>query len=352
MPKGMICFILMLSGLSARAQECPTPHQGVRISATGDILVHKALYEIAVQSSDRFRGLWGPLLPVLKKADFTVGNLEGPVAPGVNSRGRYVGDVGFVYDDDVYSGTNFVFNFHPYLIQDLAAGGFDLLTTANNHSMDRRSLGADLTIDELERAGMDFVGSRRSDSGEGRGHIVLIRNLKVGVVACTESLNGMPDSFKQILRCNSDEVISMIRELESRADAVMVFPHWGEEYQPRPNGAQKSLARAWVKAGALAVIGNHPHVLQTTEWLTRPGGGKALVIYSLGNFVAAQGAFEKRVSAVAHIDIGMRASGAEITQFSYTPIVRPSGSASLALSKPGSAEARYAQKQLGPALCE
>lgn len=351
MKRSLILGLVLLWQSVGVAQECSKPWGAARVSATGDILVHKALFEAAISHSSRFQALWSDLIPTLKKADLTVGNLEGPVAPGVVAGGRLVSDVGFVYDDYVYSGTNFVFNYHPQLLTDLSRSGFDFLTTANNHSMDRHWRGADKTIDELERARLAFVGSRRSGSNEARGRIVRVGGFQVGMISCTESLNGMPDPYDQVLSCRNSEVRSLIKSMRSSTDAVFVFPHWGTEYKTRPNERQITLARQWIKDGALVVIGNHPHVLQTTEWVQRSDGRQALIIYSLGNFVAAQAAMEKRVSAVAHVDLARSGNGAEVSQFSYTPFMRPPQQLGLKRISSNSEEGRYVTRQLGSPRC-
>lgn len=333
------------------AAECRKPWRTARISAVGDILVHKAIYESVVRSRSRFSGLWGPLIPKLKNADLMVGNLEGPTAPGTAAGGKNVADPGFVYDGYVYSGTDFVFNYHPYLLDDLKSSGFDMLTTANNHTMDRGALGADRTIEQLEKRSFEFVGTRKNGSTQDtRSRIMKVKGLKIGMISCTESLNGQPDRGNQVLSCNSGAIVSMIAQLRRQTHGVIVFPHWGSEYQGNPNSGQKSLARKWVAAGATAIIGNHPHVLQTTEWLQRPSGGRSLVIYSLGNFVAGQADFERRVSAIAHLDVKVENGELQVIQFSYSPIVRPSGSASLDFAR-AAEESAHVERQLGPAVC-
>jgi poly-gamma-glutamate synthesis protein (capsule biosynthesis protein) len=320
----------------------------------GDILVHRGLYEAAISSSERFRTIWRPLIPLLKEADFATANLEAPTAPGVAQGGRAVRDPGFVYDEQVYSGGNFVFNYHPIIIEDLKLSGVDLVTTANNHTLDRGALGVDRTVQELQNRGLDFVGTRARGSNEARSRVVRVKDRRLGVIACTEMTNGMRDSSNQVLMCNSREVVDEILRLKVQTDAVLVFPHWGDEYQPRPNQKQKQWARSWVEAGARAIIGSHPHVLQTTEWLASPDGRPALVIYSLGNFVALQGMMEKRVAAMAHIDLVPTASGLEIAQYSYTPFVRRSGSVVMTVlpdSAKGS-ENDHAKKQMGQIRCK
>ena len=333
------------------ARECPRLQGSIRLSAVGDILVHEMLFRAAVEQPQRFRSLWAPILPSLNAADLTVGNLEGPVAPGTLAGGRSVSDPGFTYDGEVYSGTNFVFNYHPLLLKDLLSSGFDFVTTANNHAMDRGPLGVDRTIEQLQKAGLPFAGTRVRNATDWDDRTLKSNGSSIGVVACTEMVNGQPDPYHQTLRCSSKEVFDLINRLKTRVDAVIVFPHWGEEYQLRPNSYQKDLGKRWIEAGALAVIGNHPHVLQTVQWMTRPDGSRGVIIYSLGNFVASQGAMEKRTSAVVHLDLTPGPRGLTLDQYSYTPIVREHGSIALNYLKRDSEELRHVQRQLGSEIC-
>ncbi len=335
----------------ASAEPCRKVARNARINAVGDILIHQSLYKVAVASEHRFMGLWGQLNPILADADLTVGNLEGPLAPGTLRGGRQTQDPGWVYDGRVYTGTDMIFNFHPYLAEDLKDSGFDLVTTANNHALDRGSAGMDLTIENLNKYNLDYVGTRTSNEAW-QGKVVSAGGLKIGVVACTEGTNGWEDGMSQVVLCSGDTVVQLIQSLTPKTDAVIVFPHWGAEYKPNPNGTQRQWAKNWITAGALVVIGNHPHVLQTTEWIPKSDGRNGFVIYSLGNFVAGQGAFEKRVTAIAHLDLKKTSAGAIVNQFSYTPLVRPSGSASLTVVSEDSAEAQHVRNQLGNEVCQ
>jgi hypothetical protein len=348
----ILFFVTLFSFISiASAATCRKQARNVRINAVGDILIHESLYKAAVSSEHRFMGLWGQLNPILADANLTVGNLEGPLAPGILRGGRQGQDPGWTYDGRVYTGTDMVFNYHPYLAEDLKASGFDLVTTANNHTLDRGATGVDLTIQNLNKYNLDYVGTRTGHEGW-QGKVVRAGGLKIGVIACTEATNGWEDGMSQVMLCGSDTVVQLIQSLAPKTDAVIVFPHWGAEYQPNPNSTQKQWAKKWITAGALVVIGNHPHVLQTTEWIAKDDGRNGLVIYSLGNFVAGQGAFEKRVTAIAHLDLKKTSAGAIVNQFSYTPIVRPSGSASLVTVSEDSAEAQHVRNQLGSEVCQ
>src|SRR4029079_14658810 len=86
------------------------------------------------------------------------------------------------------------------------------------------------------------------------------------------------------------EVSRTIEELSKRPeiDAVLVTPHWGIEYEYKPRDFQVRAAKAFIDAGATAVIGGHPHVIQPWDKVTAADGREAFVIYSLGNFAAGQ----------------------------------------------------------------
>lgn len=343
-------FLVSVLSSQAFGEACPRNSRSVRLSATGDILVHKPLFEEVINIRSRHVALWAPLVSILRDADLTVGNLEGAVAPGVVAGGYEKKDPGFRYDASVYTGTDYAFNYHPYLLADLQSSGFDLLTTSNNHSLDRSALGVDRTIDELNKIGMDFVGTRKRGSDEVRAKILNVSGMRIGVISCTEDMNEN-DPSSQALRCSNAGILPLITELKSKTDAVVVFPHWGPEYETQPTGDQKRRGRSFVQAGALAVIGNHPHVLQTSEWITTDDGRESVIVYSLGNFVACQGAYEKRISAILHLDFERGPNGVRIQQFSHTPIIRPNGSISLIKVESGSKDSDYVTRKLGPARC-
>ncbi len=304
---------------------CDPKNQQVIISFVGDILIHKALYQAVVSETKHFNQIWIKTDPLIHKADFSVANLEGPVAEGIDKNGKDRGDVGFIYDDVVYSGTNYIFNFHPRIFSDLKNSGFDLLTMANNHSMDRLSIGIDKTIIAARAANFPLVGTRKSDEQNGDYFkIVPIKNMQVAFVGCTEYIN-IPDNNDQVLFCETDKMFKIIKDVSTRpdVDALVVLPHWGVEYSPVPRPYQKEYARRYLDAGAIAVIGSHPHVLQPWEKYKTKNGRETLIIYSLGNFVANQAGIERQTGTVAYMGISKTGTQkAKIFNVAYTPTYR------------------------------
>lgn len=307
--------------------KCVQADNKATISFVGDILVHKMIYEAVANNSKRFASTWKRAIPYFKKADFSVGNLEGPAAMGIDARGNDHGNIGFVYDGVVYSGTNFLFNYHPQILAELNQSGFDLLTVANNHSLDRKSIGVDRTLQAAEFYKMPTVGTRMSKDTNGSFHRIFdISNIRVAFIGCTEMTNGKPDPAKQVLRCYEDaRLMNAIKTLSSRddVDAVIVYPHWGDEYAPSPNSDQKLYARKYLEAGATAVIGSHPHVLQPWETYRTKDGRETLIAYSLGNFLAAQAGIERKTGVIVYLGLSKDGPGkAKIFGVGYTPTYR------------------------------
>lgn len=83
-------------------------------------------------------------------------------------------------------------------------------------------------------------------------------------------------------------VIEDIQSMDKEVDYVVVFPHWGTEYQSVPSSYQEEFAREMTEAGADIIIGAHPHMPQPVEWIEAENGNKSLCYYSLGNYVSTQ----------------------------------------------------------------
>jgi 2',3'-cyclic-nucleotide 2'-phosphodiesterase (5'-nucleotidase family) len=324
----------------------------IQISFIGDILIHDDLYlKVFSSKSKDFSQLWPQIIPFIEKADFSYGNLEGPVALGINNKGKDVGDLGFTYDKIVYSGTNFLFNYHPRIIDDLKKSGIDIVSTANNHTFDRSSLGIDRTIDALNEKNMMFIGTRKKNTTDEFYKISKIKNFNIAWISCTEALNGFIDKYSQTLLCyeQSSEVLRLISLLKDKADvdAIIVTPHWGIEYKHEINKQQKKHAELFLEAGATAVIGSHPHVLQPAQKYITKDGRETFVAYSLGNFAAFQRDIDRKASAVIYLDFSKELNGkAWISNYSYEPTLRASTEIFPARNNP--AAVKHIEQYLGP----
>lgn len=334
MNAGPIYFLLIFLNtfLSAFAVEkiiyTPAPSsEKIVISFSGDLIIHEDLYKkVLADKNHDFSILWNKTFPLFQKADFSYVNLEGPTAVGITNKLKNKGDVGFIYDNQVYSGTDLLFNYHPSLIDAIKKTGFDIVSTANNHSLDRGSVGIDLTIDELNKRNFPFFGTRKAGTSDTLYVSTKIKNFNIVWVGCTEALNGFKDKKSQMLLCfeQKDELIKLISQInqDQKPDAIIVTPHWGQEYSHKPWNKQEVLAHDMLEAGASAIIGSHPHVLQPVEKYITGDKRETFIAYSLGNFVAYQRDIDRKSSAVVYLEFSKANGKTTITDYYYEPTTR------------------------------
>lgn len=183
------------------------------------------------------------------------------------------------------SGKEFTFRAPSSAADTIVAAGVDVVTLGNNHARDYGSDALMDTIDLLTARGVVVVGAGLSDTeaftprvvrvGEGIDVAFIGASLIVpGGFAATENRAGVADGN------NRDRVIANVRVAATRYDVVIVTLHWGIERATCPLNTHRTFADRLLEAGATAVIGHHPHVLQPVEFTD----GK-VVVFSLGNFV-------------------------------------------------------------------
>lgn len=188
------------------------------------------------------------------------------------------------------------------------------------------------------------TGTRESYRPNQQFHeIIEIKGYRIAFLACTESTNGISDNKAQVLKCygKNPSVEALIQELRERTDidAIVVLPHWGIEYSSKPDKSQQSFARKYLDAGALAVVGSHPHVLQHWESYLTKDGRQGMIVYSLGNFLAFQAGTAKKTGAVVYLRLNRsQANKIQITHPYYTTTYRD-GYAVYPISSKGSHEA-------------
>lgn len=311
----VLCLVASVAGAQTALEfsEACAPEENIEITAVGDVLLHGPLQIQAIQQPQRFLSLWSQILPLFQRSDLAYANLEGPAARGVLASGEVVADPGFKFDGKVYSGYP-QFNYHPYLIADLKKSSIDIVSTANNHSLDRKSVGVNRTIQELDRNQMAYTGTRSTTDMEKPWHVVTqAQGRNIAWLACTFSTNGISDKFSQVLPCykNPRDFLNLVHRLskDPSIDAVIVTPHWGVEYQHKPHESQIWLGRQLIEAGATAVIGTHPHVVQSWEKHVAKDGREGFIIYSTGNFVSNQKEIAKRTSVLVQLNLVLKNSG-------------------------------------------
>lgn len=314
---------VQLGGPLQFAAAC-SPGDHLTVAAVGDVLLHGSLQAQAYRSPAGVASLWAQVGDLLERGDVTYANLEGPSAHGLTAGGREVTDPGPVFDNVVYTGYP-RFNYHRLTVDALVASGVDIVSTANNHAMDRGALGVERTLDLLDEVALAHVGTRRRSSEEGFSAFTRANGFTLAWVACSFSTNGVPDRDHQVLGCftDTDRLEALIRSLAAQpgVDAVLVTPHWGVEYTANPNREQIRLAHRLLDAGATAILGSHPHVLQPWEKYQTLDGRETFIIYSLGNFVSGQSELARRSTLLLYLGLTRGMDGkTRVHGASYVPL--------------------------------
>ncbi|NLK98881.1 CapA family protein [Defluviitalea saccharophila] len=253
-----------------------------RMRVVGDIMMHKwQLWEGHDPSSNsyNFDRQFELIQSELQAADITIGNLE--TTFGGEERG--------------YSGYP-RFNTPDSLASTLKAAGFDLLTTANNHSMDSNAPGALRTLEVLDELGIEHIGTYKSEEESENIQLRMVNGISFVFLSYTYGTNGIPvpkDLPYLVNLINIEKMKEDIKKAEELSpDFIVVNLHFGEEYQRYPNEKQKELVDELFNAGADIILGGHPHVIQPMEVrkIIRGDGTEetGFVIYSLGNFISSQ----------------------------------------------------------------
>lgn len=189
------------------------------------------------------------------------------------------------------------FNAPDALATDLVEAGFDLMTTANNHAMDKGIDGLFRTAKTLREAGLMQLGTYLDEADAMTPRVAEINGFKVGFVAAAGFLNSTAPSVPGAYRAYAVAMLSDMELIKAQIEAcreagaefIVALVHWGMEHHQEESAAQRKYADALIRAGADAIIGGHPHVAQPMEWREVERDGNVLrapVVYSLGNFIS------------------------------------------------------------------
>ena len=234
----------------------------------------------------------------------------------------------------------------PYELGDaLAEAGFDVVLHATNHALDKggRGIVNCLAFWEESYPDMAVLGIHGSEQEQQEIYVYEQDGIKIAILNYTYGTNGIPmpaDMPYAVDMLERERVISDLRRARELADFVIVCPHWGTEYTLQETRAQREWAALFAENGADLVLGTHPHVIEPIEWVTGNGtdadaggpeaaedAGKALVYYSLGNFVnwtsgTGEGVANRMVGGMARVTIGRDDAGrAVIRDYAVEPLV-------------------------------
>lgn len=245
--------------------------------ATGDIMFHGSQLKSAYNNSTGeydFKEVFEPVKRHLENADIAIGNFETTTA-----------------GDSLPISSYPSFNSPDSTVSALKYAGFDILSTANNHSLDTGKIGVVNTINNIEKNDMDYIGTSKEDY---KPFILKEENeIVLSFLSYTYGLNGNDSRLSKeeleymINLIDEEKIEEDIKRAKNVSDKVVVFIHWGDEYSRSPSEFQMTLADKMFSFGADVILGSHPHVIQRSEMIKKDGEDK-FIIYSMGNFISNQ----------------------------------------------------------------
>ena len=286
----------------------------INLTVVGDIMAHESNFKDAYDATNKiydFSYVFDQVQKYLTSADITVGNLETTFA------GAEAGYSGYPN-----------FNTPEQLATDLVELGFDVVSTANNHSLDKGYNGLESTLNELDKVNLSHTGTYRSKEEQDTIITKNVNGINIAFLSFTYGTNGIavPAGKEYCINLiDNNLILDQISKAKAlKPDLICVFMHWGQEYKLQQNSTQEQLADLLFKNGVDIILGSHPHVLEpmekrivTLEDRTTKDG---FLIYSLGNFVSGQVIEDTRNSIILQLQITKHVAGnITIDSYNYIP---------------------------------
>lgn len=259
-------FILLLNSLQARQDT-------VSLLFIGDIMGHDAQIAAAKNDSNgnyEYDSMYRHVKPIISAADFAIGNLEVTLAGP-----PYKGYPKFCSPDELAVASK--------------NAGFDILTTANNHCVDRGKKGLERTIDVLDTLGIYHLGTYKDQQHRDTANFLILMkdSMRIALLNYTYGTNYIDPTKPNIVNyINREQMKKDLDTLQNfNIDQTIIFIHWGKEYKSHPDKEMKDLAKWMFENGADIIIGGHPHYVQPMYWDKEK---EQMIAYSLGNYVSNQ----------------------------------------------------------------
>ena len=292
----LLFYVLLFSACSPFASDTKTQKstqkiQKLSLIMTGDALLHKRVYKDAefkdkgskMGYSYDFSKALSRISPIISNYDLAFYNQESILG------GKEIGL-------STYPNFNSPQEFGEAMVE----LGFNLVSLANNHTLDR---GERAVLNSLKfwqgKKGVLTSGSYASLKEANEVRIYEKNGIKYALLAYTYGVNGNPIPKPYLVNLiDKNKIAADIAKLRLKVDLLLVSLHWGEEYKFEPSPAQRELAAFLASKGVDIIIGSHSHYVGPIEFID-----DTLVIYSLGNFISSQRGLYRRVGMLVSLDI-------------------------------------------------
>lgn len=255
----------------------PVEQQDHKVSLlfVGDLMQHGVQYKAALNAGDGkkydYEEVFRYVKDEISAADVAIGNFETTTAGGAPS-------------------TYPQFNAPDEYMIACKDAGFDILLTANNHSVDKRAKGITRTIQMCDSLGIPHIGTYANQAERDREYpyVLEYNGLRIGLLCYTYGTNGIAVPAPCIVNLiDKEQMTKDIKKLKAqKVDCIIANVHWGTEHALLPNSSQKELADWLFAQGVDHIIGGHPHVVEPVEVREGKDGSKHVLVYSLGNYVS------------------------------------------------------------------
>jgi len=276
MPFKVLFFAIILCSVASFAQDSAT--FALKIIFAGDLMGHMTQVSAAKREADGngydYKPVFKHLKPYFSSADLAVINLEYPLAGE-----PYTGFPQFSSpDESVFAAKD---------------AGFNVMATANNHSLDKGKLGLERTLLILDSLGIEHFGTYKDTAERDNRYPLFIEKngIKIAFLNYTYGTNFLVEEEPNVVnRIDTARMSEDIRKAKlASPDFIITFMHWGSEYENTQNQKQKELAKFLVSNGVDLIIGGHPHVVQPFDKIYSSSISDSVpVMYSLGNFFSNQ----------------------------------------------------------------
>jgi hypothetical protein len=275
--RSLLIFVFISLTFSSKSQILNNSENKISLLFIGDIMSHDEQIWSAENRETHlynYDDVFQYIKPVITSADIAIANFEVTLAGP-----PYTGYPQFSSPADLAVAAK--------------NAGIDYLVTANNHAADRGKKGIISTINKLDSIGIPHTGTfLNSSCRDSLSPLIIHKNgTSIALLNYTFSTNGIVVPEPVIVNMLDKELITkdVNKAKGKKADFIILFLHWGTEYDTIPSKGQTDLAAYFQSIGVDMIIGSHPHVLQKMIWMKNSGTDKnEIVVYSLGNFVSNQ----------------------------------------------------------------
>lgn len=281
----------------------------VKLAAVGDALIHENILNSGKQKdgSYNYDAIFEHMKDYLSRFDVKIINQE----------------TIFVYDSKKFGGYP-SFGTPKEVGDAMRAAGFNVITCATNHAYDRKEIGIQNTLDYWRKYKDSALVTGIYGSQEDYDTLAIreYNGIKIAFLNYTTLLNSGAKKEPYYIRMYKEAAaLKEIQAAKKKADFVIVLPHWGVEYEHEPSEKQEKMAKKLAEAGADAIIGCHPHVVQPVKVIKTSDGRRVPCYYSLGNFVSNMFWFKCQLEGLAELEIVKWNGETTLRSAEYTPIV-------------------------------